>query len=293
MALSVQNKMKIIASGLLLILVFLSYTSRLNRIIDHDLLFGISEKSSVYLNDTVERALITYASLRAANSVISMIQESEINLPGFTIAIGQALDPINDIIERCSWVMLVCLTSLGIQKVLLIASPWMGIQLFLTISFLVLLAAIWSPQYIRGINLRKLGVKIAVIALVLRLCVPVMFLVNNVFYKLFLKNAHERANTEIALVNAELVDFEKAHQAAGKEEGGIKGFFSRVRGAFDVEQKITDLKARFHDLCQQLNSFVRGLITWIVGFLIQTILGPIVFILGLRRILRRTLVKIT
>jgi len=94
---------------------------------------------------------------RGFNAVVSVFQESEVQLEpagvGVSLALGQALDPINDLVERFSWVMLASLTSLGIQKFLIEITPFLSIQILLLLALCALLAglrksllAIISPQ---------------------------------------------------------------------------------------------------------------------------------------------------
>jgi hypothetical protein len=71
------------------------------------------------VDDSTKRALLAYVSARALNAVISVFKGSSVQAQpagvGATIAIGEALDPLDDFIERFSWIMRISLTSLGIE----------------------------------------------------------------------------------------------------------------------------------------------------------------------------------
>ena len=79
---------------------------------------------------TLKRALATYAVARGLNGVISVAQGTEIALQpvgvGLTITAGEILDPLNDLVERFSWLVLVACGSLGTQLLLseLLANIW-------------------------------------------------------------------------------------------------------------------------------------------------------------------------
>lgn len=71
------------------------------------------ERALHYIDQTSERTLEAFAVARGINAVISVIQNAEI---GFTFGVsatlspGEILDPVNDLIERFSLVMLVAAT---------------------------------------------------------------------------------------------------------------------------------------------------------------------------------------
>ena len=90
---------------------------------------GVADQvSDDYAEDALKRALATFAVARTLNGVISVAQGTEIALEpggvGVMLTPGQILDPINDLVERFSSVMLVAASSLGLQIVLLEILSW-------------------------------------------------------------------------------------------------------------------------------------------------------------------------
>ena len=80
---------------------------------------GIADDTAEsYADEALKRALVTFAAARTLNGVISVVQSTEVGV-GVTVAVGQILDPVNDLIERFSGVMLVAASSLGLQNVML------------------------------------------------------------------------------------------------------------------------------------------------------------------------------
>ena len=131
-----KQKMKFLKSGILLILVSLLLVPPFYQTVFESRIFKSADELGVeYVDDAFNRALVSFALARTTNAIISVIQDSEIDIApagiGVTIAIGEALDPINDMIERFSWVMLVSLVSLGMQKMLIEISPWISFKLLL------------------------------------------------------------------------------------------------------------------------------------------------------------------
>jgi hypothetical protein len=60
-----------------------------------------------------------YATARGINALVSVLQGTELDLPFVTLTIGEILDPINDLIERFSTIVLFALGAVAAQKVLL------------------------------------------------------------------------------------------------------------------------------------------------------------------------------
>ena len=99
------NKLFLVALTLVLLVIALSFT--------------IDENAKKLIDESFKQAVIVFGSAKALNGVISLAQGTEIDLPFVVIAIGEILDPINDLVEQFSLVMLASLISLGIQKILL------------------------------------------------------------------------------------------------------------------------------------------------------------------------------
>ncbi len=120
-------------SILLLLAVILSSVSSVDRVAeaDHKALF--------------QRALITFALARTLNGVISAVQGTEIALQpagvGVTLTPGQILDPVNDLVERFSVIMLGATLSLGIQQVFLDVGQWWGVRVLVAVLGLLWLWA--------------------------------------------------------------------------------------------------------------------------------------------------------
>ncbi|MEZ5501653.1 MAG: hypothetical protein R3E50_02955 [Halioglobus sp.] len=71
------------------------------------------------INDSITSAGLIYATARGINALVSVLQGTELDVVFLTFSIGEVLDPVNDLIERFSDVILVALASLALQKILL------------------------------------------------------------------------------------------------------------------------------------------------------------------------------
>ena len=81
------------------------------------------EVGQSHVDTAFKRALVGYALARGLNGAISVAQGTEVAIQpagvGVNFTPGQILDPVNDLVERFSWIMMLASSSLGIQKVLL------------------------------------------------------------------------------------------------------------------------------------------------------------------------------
>ncbi|MDH4041054.1 MAG: hypothetical protein OEV88_10410 [Gammaproteobacteria bacterium] len=75
--------------------------------------------SANYIDQALVNAGVIYATARGINALVSMLQGTELDVVMLTFSIGELLDPVNDLIERFSGIMLIALGSLAMQKILL------------------------------------------------------------------------------------------------------------------------------------------------------------------------------
>ena len=76
-------------------------------------------RGEAYLEATFARTLAALAATRGLDSAISLAQSSEISFsfgPGGSLGIGQALDPVNDLVEQYGALLLTSTTALGVQR---------------------------------------------------------------------------------------------------------------------------------------------------------------------------------
>jgi len=231
-----------------------------------------------------QRALITFALARTLNGVISAVQGTELALQpagvGVTLTPGQVLDPINDLIERFSWIMLGATVSLGVQQVLLDVGQWWGVRLLLTVLGLLWL---WvrlrnsSRQIPKTANSERLLFRVFIIAVFIRFAVPVAMIANESLYRLFLEPRYvestqviENTGSEIttASINETEVDVEEAEASMLDSMGRM---LASARNSMNVKQKVAYIGERASELIEHL-------IQLSVVFILQTGILPIVFL---------------
>lgn len=223
------------------------------------------------------RALATFASARALNAVISVAQGTEVAFQpgglGMVLTPGQALDPLNDLVEQFSHLMLIASASFGIQRILIEigGSGWVSVLLSVVVLG-------WSfTAWRRGHAPRWLNL-LLVCLVVVRFAVPLTVLASEFSYRLFMAEREEAASAEISRSAGEL---ERASPQSAitpdAEENcddslvdNLKCIFEKVRSKLDVRDEMKALQERADRL-------VEHLIELIVVFLLWTVLMPLLF----------------
>lgn len=266
-----HRALKIILSALLLTASLFSLTGAL----DH--------RAETYISVSFTRALLAFGIARGLNGVISVVQGTEVALQpagvGVTLTPGEILDPINDLIERFSWIMLASNVSLGIQKVLLGMSswPWFSIPAALFLAFAA--AVFWIP------SLKKPGwlwiwTRIAIFLILIRFSVPIAAISSELVYRQFLTPQYNEASEELKKTTEEIMRLNGNTGEALPESGdpsmleGAKSFYQSALSTLDIESRIEGYKKAAADAA-------RHTINLIVVFTVQTILFPLAFLAGI------------
>lgn len=160
----------------------------------------VDDASEQYAQQSLTRALVTFTAARTLNGVISVAQGTEVALEpggvGVILTPGQVLDPINDLIERFSSVMLVAASSLGLQLILLEISSWWIVTAMLMVLLAVWLASIWS-QGLRENKYVAMTIRLALMLTFVRFAVPVVIICTNLIFDTFLLTKHDSATAEL------------------------------------------------------------------------------------------------
>lgn len=142
----------------------------------------IDEKTDAYFSETVSEAATVFATARVINGGISVIKESTVTVTPFglgtEIALGQVLDPLDDVIERLSDILFTVIVSLGIQKAvyeIIGATAVYGIAALLVLS--LLLALCFKNERLRAwsVFLKKA----ALLLLFVRVALPCTALISE------------------------------------------------------------------------------------------------------------------
>lgn len=236
----------------------------------------IDRAGEEYTDTTLTRALVAFGVARALNGVISVAQGTEVAVEpggiGVNFAPGEILDPVNDLVERFSWVMLASSASIGIQKILLQISAWPVFTLGFSVLLLATLAALWMPRP-GGADLRAWLLRLSLVLLVLRFCVPVIAIASELIYAEFLAEEYAQASRQLEQTTTGIDRVNQAEQDVAMPGDGslwekAKEYLASTTAALDITDKIEAYQQAATDISKHV-------INLIVIFLFQTILLPL------------------
>lgn len=276
---------KLLISALLIFLVQLSYI----KVVD--------KTSSQQLDNALVRSLSVFAVARGLNGLISVVQGTEVYATpagvGVNFAVGQIVDPMNDMLERFSWVMLLSSVSLGIQKLLLEFSQTGLSQALLACSALVLLFILWIPKlwHKQGFNL---VFKSFVIFTFLRFFIPFVVLINEGIYTYMLEEQYLQAESSLSYSKEEISGEIKRVQALEKESKSVqktysgsfweqgKEYFDTFGDSFNIQMYYQKFQKKLDKVLTSLqhkfNNAINDMLSLIAIFIMQSVLLPLLFL---------------
>ncbi|MCW8858133.1 MAG: hypothetical protein OQK97_00305 [Deltaproteobacteria bacterium] len=280
-----NDRRKILTSLILIALLVVTILPPLRAtVFENQLLQLVDQSATEQIDESLGRALTTFALARATNGVISVIQESELAVSpagvGLNLALGQVLDPLNDMVERFSWVMLVALTSLGVQRFLIEISPWLGIELLGSLALLLWLAGLWLGRWFRA-DLTSLGKRLLFLAIVIRFAVPLTAALNQMSYDYFLADRYAVASSSIAETNAELQQVETIPDTSDDES-----WWQQLSSKLKQAEQAIDFKRVQSWLKQRSTQMISSFLDLLVVFLLNTVILPIAFLWGIFRLFK-------
>ena len=246
---------------------------------------ALDTSSKQHIDKAFNRALITFGIAKSLNGVISVAQGTEIAIQpagiGINLTPGQILDPVNDLVERFSWVMLASTTSLGIQKVFLTMSIWPKFN-YVLVTFLSFGLILLFTKNIKYSQLRIFIFRTSLLFIVIRFAVPVSGLANEFVYQVFLENEYisstktlETTAQEIGKLN-EIEHYSQLDNKKNKVKNN--SFWQSAKDLYNSTTESLDINKKIEQYKQAATETTRHIVSLIVVFLFQTIIIPLGFI---------------
>ena len=226
----------------------------------------------------LKRALISFATARALNAVISVVQGTEVAVQpagvGINFAPGQILDPVNDLVEQFAQLMLVASVAFGVEKVLISMGAHWAISLLLTVT-----AIAWAYGYLRHSASPIWLTRVLVILLMTRFAMPLVIIGSDQLFREFLAADYQSSRQVIEIASEQITKLNAAVAPAPEEQslvGKITGWVSRN----------ADIKPHLESLKQAVEQTTERIIRLMVIFLLQTLVLPVLLLWMLWGILR-------
>jgi len=211
-----------------------------------------------YTESGLKRAFATFAAARALNAAISVLQSIQVGA-GASIQLGAVLDPIDDLVEQFSAIMLAATLSFATQRLLIeVSGAWL-VCVILTILFLA-----WGVFYLRNRAPPGWLARLALGLLCLRLAVPAMALGSELTYRLLLAGKYEASQAQIKSAEVPEVEVQAGESLAER----FKRWWAQ---STDIGKKIEALKAR-------ADHWVDHIVSLSAVFITQTVVLPLLFL---------------
>ena len=220
---------------------------------------------TAYLSDAMAGNLVIYASARALNGIISVIQSIEVGVSlgaGVAISLGEVLDPLNDLIERFSSFILVVLAAIGLQKLILAASVSLVMKGLVTVAIIGgVMAALLAPT--RFTWLKGLAGAIVLTRFIFILQVGVLAVADHTYFD----ERDAQARAALSLAQQELGELRSRYLAAAREDGIFSGAVDTVLRLVgdDESAGVADIAAN-------------AVVELMVILLVRTIILPLLFL---------------
>jgi hypothetical protein len=238
----------------------------------------LDDAAAAHTDAGLKRALASFAAARALNAVISVAQGTEVAVQpagvGVTFTPGQVLDPINDLVEQFSTLMLAASVSFGVQRALIGVGAWWGAALLLSVVALGWIGLHWAGRAPPAALTWLLCTLV-----LLRFAVPLVALGSDAGFRLFLAEDYAAGQARIERSADEFTRLAAPTDPARPDEGVAE----RLRRWWAQN---ADVAARFDEMKQVAARTVEQVIKLIVVFLLQTLVLPLLLLWALWRAAR-------
>lgn len=238
---------------------------------------SVNQTAEAQVDAGLKRALVTFASARVLNGVISVVQGTEVVAQplgfGVTLSVGEILDPVNDLVEQFSNLMLAASVAFGVEKFLL---SFFGSDYASAVTTVILLG--WLAFYWRGWRFPWLDKVLAVMVFV-RFAMPLMTIGSGMIYEHY--SAATYSVNQAALVGASSdpvldVKTSEPRTECKSVKCKIEDWWSGDKDK--AESSVGDLRKKINNLKAIADQTVDSVVNLIVVFLLQTLIFPLLFL---------------
>lgn len=231
-------------------------------------------EADAYFEQAMASAVISYAATRGINAVVSVMKDSDLGATpagvGVTIGVGQILDPLDDMTERASDVLVLAIACIALQKVIHVFGGDISLLLPALAAGGLLLLCYARPPALRRMAAKTLSA-IAVLVLI-RLLLPISGAVTSSIHQSHfapqMADAHERL---------QVVPKERFEALARFDPPRIEGLmdgFEKIAGYITV--KATMVRSIFDELLANAEPLVEALLDLAVAYIGLLVLQAVV-----------------
>ncbi|MEO6064546.1 MAG: hypothetical protein ABIP49_02025 [Lysobacterales bacterium] len=256
---------------------------------------ALDSAAEAQIDASLKRALAAFAIARGIDAVISAAQGTELALQpagiGLTLSPGELLDPVNDLVERFSGIMLMASASLGLQKLLLNVSGWTPLWVVLSLAIGTYLLLRMDGRGGARVGLDWLR-PLLLVLLIVRFAVPLSALASEAAYRAFLADEYEQASSllksegdaigKAATSDSALPPRVKPAQPVAPPPTLLertRQWFGEARETFNSKFDVrAAMERKMQHLKEIASQMTEKIIQLIAIFIIQTLVFPLLFL---------------
>jgi hypothetical protein len=233
----------------------------------------IDSTATDQINTGLKRAMISYASARTLNAAISVAEGTEVSFQpggvGLNFTPGRALEPINELVEQFSVLMLVACIAFGVQKILISIGGFWLVSLVLTVAALG-----WAWFYLNQQRPPVWISKILVILLMVRFAIPIVTLGTDLIFQKYMSDDYTASQSAIGTAPNEITEISAPTPAPTADQGLIDRMKEKAHDLWTQAKSMADVKAQYSQLKQKAEQWAEHIIKLIVIFMLQTLIIP-------------------
>ncbi|WP_169303017.1 hypothetical protein [Thalassotalea mangrovi] len=244
------------------------------------LINNLDRVANKQLNASFSSAMTTFVLVRGMNAAISVFQGTEVSVEpggvGVTMTPGQVLDPVNDLVERFSWIVLAAATSLGAQILLLNFGSSIVAKILLLFAGTTILMNVWT-SLLDKVSWRHILIKLAVVILLLRFLMPAVVLLNETVYRAFLEPTYTDSYKALEGVAKDVDEFQ--HQESGPmADDSEESLLTSINRYYERLKQSMNLTEQYQEFSERVSAGADHIVKIIAIYVFQTLLFPLLFL---------------
>ena len=237
-----------------------------------------------YLQSALTKSLATFATARTFNGVVSVAQQTEVNLTpmgfGVVLSPAQILDPLNDLVEQFSSVMLLSSAILVGETLILELTGSRSFSNFTVFVSLLSLLLIWLPkQYVQS---RNVIIKFSFLIIFIRFLIPTYALLSGVIHNRCFENYLNIANMQMKGASEQINEVSNQELPKPNEMNQNQNWQNWIEKK--IENSVATIKNPIELIQTKVEAYkkiaedsVKHIINLIALFILETVIFPILF----------------
>ncbi|SJL82940.1 hypothetical protein [Vibrio palustris] len=248
---------------------------------------SLDERTHVMIDQALVTTASSYALARTLDAAISTLKSSEVSAGVVSIDVGQMLNPVSDLIDKFSDIMVLAFTSLSLQKVWLVMLSSLPANTIFVVVGVLLIVSLWLPKHLQGQQwLWKMFAFLAIGRFIVLLSVLSTLLVDH----WFLDKQIQQHQVSVAKVSQASPTAELQNTASLKTDDSFLGMIERIKNQWgSLADNVQKRKQQLFEFAQKTEDSVIDMLTLMALYLLKSLILPLLFLglfyLWLRRVL--------